>query len=280
MDQQIEHKPDDNNDAKQIEHSIDIPREEIPLPSKGKIYPENYPLANKKTILIRAMSTLDEDILSSDPLIKEGKVVDEFIKAALGGSINIDVMLPGDKNAVLFAFRATGYGTDYEIEEIECPKIGCGKAFPHIFDLSRLEINTLDVEPLRPNENIFAVPGVLPHSKAIIEISLLTLAMEREVEKLVAALATKNPKIKVRRERSLTLYQQIQRVDDWYKGKHDKQIREFVEKMLARDSLYIRKYIKKITPELVMKQQVTCPICNKESSVNLPMDLKFFFPED
>ena len=55
--------------------SFATPTEFVDLPTKGKCYPEGHPLHNKETVEIRYMTAKDEDILTSQSLLKKGLAI-------------------------------------------------------------------------------------------------------------------------------------------------------------------------------------------------------------
>ena len=72
------------------ETNYDFPTEVITLPSEGKAYPESNPLS-KGTIEIKYMTAKEEEILSSQNLIKKGVVLDKLFESIIvEKSINID----------------------------------------------------------------------------------------------------------------------------------------------------------------------------------------------
>ena len=94
---------------------LKIPTETVTLPSKGLVYPETSPLA-KGEIEMRYMSAKDEDILTNINFIKQGTAIDKLLKSLIITPIDIDDLIVGDKNAILFAARILGYGKDYPIK--------------------------------------------------------------------------------------------------------------------------------------------------------------------
>ena len=110
------------------------PTEFVELPSKGLGYASDHPLSGKDVIEIRYMTAKEEDILTSATLLKKGIAVDRFMQNIICDSnINIDDLLIGDKNAILIAARASGYGAEYETQ-IQCPN--CATKAELTFDLS------------------------------------------------------------------------------------------------------------------------------------------------
>ena len=55
-----------------------FPTEEVELPSKGLVYPEDNPLSNGK-IEIKYMTAKEEDILTNQAYIQKGIVLDKLI---------------------------------------------------------------------------------------------------------------------------------------------------------------------------------------------------------
>ena len=89
------------------------PTEHVELPSEGRYYPPGHPLYKQDTVEIRYMTARDEDILSSQALLRKGLAIDRFLQNVIvDKSINIEDLLIGDKNTVLIAARVTGYGSE------------------------------------------------------------------------------------------------------------------------------------------------------------------------
>jgi len=89
-----------------------FPSEEVTLPSKGLLYPQDSPLS-KGIIEMKYMTAREEDILTNQNLIENGTVIDKLLKSLIVTSIDYNDLLLGDKNAVLVAARILGYGKDY-----------------------------------------------------------------------------------------------------------------------------------------------------------------------
>ena len=65
------------------EKQYDFPTEVLDLPSEGKVYPKDHPLASGR-ITIKLMTVKEEDILSSTNLIKKGIVLDKLFESITG----------------------------------------------------------------------------------------------------------------------------------------------------------------------------------------------------
>jgi len=92
-----------------------FPTEEIELPSKGHFYDPDSPLASG-ILEIKYPTAKEEDILTSQNLIKNGTVIDKFMQSIIVTKINYNDLLIGDKNALMIAGRILAYGADYELK--------------------------------------------------------------------------------------------------------------------------------------------------------------------
>ena len=62
-----------------------FPSEEVELPSKGLVYPEDNPLSSGK-IEIKYMTAKEEDILTNQNYISNGTVLDKLLKSTVFSS--------------------------------------------------------------------------------------------------------------------------------------------------------------------------------------------------
>ena len=92
-----------------------FPAEEVTLPSKGLLYPEDSPL-RKGIIEMKYMTAREEDILTNPNLIENGTVIDKLLESLIVTPIDYNTLLTGDKDAVLVAARVLGYGSDYTFD--------------------------------------------------------------------------------------------------------------------------------------------------------------------
>jgi len=94
----------------------DFPTQVISLPSEGRCYPKDNPLSSGQ-LEIKYMTAREEEILSSQNLIRKGVVLDKLFESIIvDSSINPDDIILGDKNAIMLATRILGYGPEYQIE--------------------------------------------------------------------------------------------------------------------------------------------------------------------
>ena len=247
-----------------------VPRDFVMLPSKGRIYPTDSPLYNLEEIEVRHLTATDEDILTSRALLRSGKAIDTMLtNVIMNKSINVNDLISGDKNAILTFLRITGYGPEYDVD-IDCP--GCNETIKHEFDLSKLTMRFLDVEPIGDGQNKFDF--VLP-SGIRIEFKLLNSAEDTQItdeqEKLKRA--TNSP---LEKNVTTKYKHQIVSVDD---KEEQIFINNFVDTMNLRDSRAFRTYLEEVEPDVNMKQEFKCRMCGHSEEVEIPVTVGFFWPE-
>ena len=254
------------------EDEIQVPVASVAIPSRGRIYPVDSPLHNRGEIDIKSMTAREEDILTSMPLLRQGRAMSALLRSCIiDKSVDPEEMLVGDRNAVLIAIRVSGYGAEYE-GKLDCPS--CDESFEHTFGLGHVPMKHLEVEPVEEGRNLFYFE--LPVLKKRIVFKLLTGAEERELNTLQDR--SKKARGAGAQESNVTmrLLHQIVSIG----GVNDRQkLAKMVRNMPARDSLELRKYIDRISPGVELKDHVTCPSCGEESEVDVPFGADFFWPE-
>ena len=166
--------------------------------------------------------------------------------------------------------RITGYGPEYNIE-ISCP--GCNEDSKAEFDLTQLNMNMLDTNPVGEGLNRFEF--VMP-SGVNVHFKLLTSGEERKIsdEQDRVKKMTNSP---IDHNVTTRLQHQIISVD----GNEDKTyIHNFINVMNVRDSRAFRKYFDSIEPDVIMKQPFTCSLCGHREEVDIPVTVDFFWPDD
>ena len=252
------------------EFGLDIPTELVPLPSKGRIYPSDSPLYGQEALEIRPMTAREEDILTSRAYIKKGNVISKLIESCLvDKSIDPDELISGDRNALMVALRITGYGAEYKAE-IDCP--ACGTKSEQSFNLSELKIKRLAVDPVAEGSNLFELE--LPVSKKSVRVKFLTGSDEQEM----MTIADRKKKSGIVSSSAVT--DRLSRSIVSVAGISDKtKISMFVRNMPARDSLALRKFLDNQEPGIDMSVYMSCPSCNEESEVTMPLGASFFWPD-
>ena len=210
-----------------------FPTETVDLPSGGTIYGETSPLSSGK-IELKYMTAKEEDILTSQNLIKKVLVVDKLINSLIvTKGITSEDLLVGDKNAVMVAARILAYGGEYNVE-VTNPK--SGETFPYTFDLTSCEFKELP-EGIDYSKNEFELN--LPISKVKITFKLLTGKDEVEITNELKSLQ------KIGQPAEVTT--RLKKVITSINGDDTKSvISNFVDNMLSKESLFLRDEIARI----------------------------------
>ena len=242
-----------------------FPTEIIDLPSGGKIYGKSSPLYDGK-VEIKYMTAKEEDILTSQNLIKKGRVIETLIDSLIVTSgIKTDDMILGDKNAVMVAARILAYGPEYTAT-LSVPQ--SDEPIEHTFNLADCPFKEI-AKSVDLTKNSFDCE--LPTSKTKIKFKILTGHEEKEIEKELDSVK------KLNRAYAPELTTRLRRVIIEVDGNTEQSvINGFVENMLSRDSLYLRKEISKIAPDIELSQEVE--IEGETVKVDIPMTVNFFWP--
>lgn len=260
-----------HQDGVDLSSKSDFPTEWIELPSQGLLYPEDNPLSSGK-IELKYMTAKEEDILTSQNLIKKGLVIDALLRSLIVSPVNYNDLLVGDKNAIMVAARILGYGADYPIE-VQCPS--CGTKNKLEVNLTELETKEIDASKYTKGENLFTT--VLPASKRTLEWKLLTHADEAKIAESAKAIQKKKLSKSIDPTMSTRFKQMIQSVDG---DTTIKVINDFVDKeFLSRDTMALRKEIDEVSPDIDMSFYFECDECGHEvPKQSVPMTVQFFWP--
>ncbi len=240
-----------------------FPTEEVTLPSKGLIYPQDNPLA-KGTLEMKYMTAKEEDILTNESYIKNGTVIDKLLQALIVTPINYNDLIVGDKNAVMIAARVLGYGKDYTFKL---------KDEEHTVDLTEVADKEIKEEHLlEKGKNEFSFD--LPTIKKNITFKILTHGDEKKIDTEVKGLKKINRGESA--EYSTRLKHMILSVDGDYERKT---VRQFVDnQLLARDARALREYIKEIQPDVDLVFDLETSAGDVQG-VRIPIGVTFFWPD-
>lgn len=239
-----------------------FPAEEITLPSRGLLYPEDSPLRSG-ILEMKYMTAREEDILTNANLIENGTVIDKLLESLIISPIDYNELLVGDKDALLVAARILGYGADYTFsyngDEIK-------------IDLTTIKDKQLDESLVIEGKNEFSF--TLPTSKKEVTFKFLTHGDEQKITKELKGLQ----KLNKNASNDLTTRMKyiITSID------HDseaKTIREFVDnEFLARDARELRNHISKIQPSVDLSYDYEDQRGNIKT-IDIPVGIQFFWPD-
>jgi len=250
--------------------TYEVPTQFVPIPTEGKLYGTDTNLHDLSDIEMRVMTAKDEDILTSQALIKKGIAIDRLLQNVIvDKSVDIGDMIRGDRDSLLISLRITGYGSEYEAK-VACP--ACGSNVTEKFDLSKLPIRRLEIEPINPYINAFEFE--LPVTKKNVIWKFLTCRDENEI---LETQKRRKSALKTDADNMITqkLIHSIISID----GISNKtQISNFVKNMPARDSVDLRTYMDENEPKILMLEHFTCDECGESAEVTVPMAVQFFWP--
>ena len=248
-----------------------FPTEIIELPSEGFFYDQESPLASGK-IELKYMTAKEEDILTSQNLIKKGIVLDKLLdELIVTPGVSSKDLLVGDRNAIFIAARILAYGSKYDAK-VTCPK--CGAESEVSIDLSYMANKEFDFSGFTRGVNEFYFE--LPKSKRNIGYKILTGHDESAIEQESKAMAKIN-KNGPSSEVTTRLKYLITSVD----GKSDRNyIKKFVDTELTSiDARELRKNMKEASPDFDMSFNFECEHCGYEGRIPMPMGVNFFWPD-
>ena len=266
---------DQHQDAPPQKSLLDFvsPTDFVELPSKGLFYPEGHPLQNKQVIEIKYLTAKEEDILTSETLLRKGLAIERFLESViLDKSINPQDLLIGDRNAILIAARISGYGASYDTK-MQCP--ACESQNEISFDISKPEIHHPEVGELNTIEKnekgnyIF----LLPVCGFKVECRLLTGKDENNLTELTKSKKKNRLEDAVITDQFKTMILSIDGVTD--RGILNK----FIDVMPAADARALRKSYQLITPNVKIKDEFSCTSCGHTQELEVPFGADFFWPD-
>jgi hypothetical protein len=245
----------------------------VELPSKGTLYPEGHPLFGREQIEIRFMTAKEEDILTSEALLKKGIAIDRMVQSViLDPRVKVEELAVGDKNAIIVAARISGYGKEYEVG-VNCPN--CGSRTDYSFDLEKAKIHDgqdhsdFDVEKTEGGTFVITTPAL----KAQVEMRPMYGIDEKYLTQLAA-------NRKAKKLPSTTTTDQLRRLVVSVNGNTDSAYREsFISNATAIDTRYLRQAYRQIMPNIDLTQEFLCSSCGVGSEMAVPLTAKFFWAQ-
>lgn len=234
----------------------------IPLPSKGKLYPNKKP-----TMKVAYLNASDENILTNPNLLENGKFLEVlFNRKMLETNLKYSDLHIGDRNAIMIWLRSTGYGPQYPISLYDP---ATGQPFETEIDLTKLKMVELEVETDDYGHIAFQLP-----SNNLITFKLLTVGDIDDIDEHDAYMKEKyGPEYMD--TATYTLKKQIQSVN----GVYDKEaVSKFVDRMMLLDVKEFRKYVNEVESGIDMNLSVRTP-GGESIKTFLPLNISFFWPD-
>lgn len=261
----IKKKVDEPTETKtrEIEPDYNSDYDMVPLPSKGKTYPNG-----KDRIMVSFLNGYDENILTNPHLMKSGKFLDTlFRRKIIDRNINYDDLLVGDRDAIMIWLRATAYGNKYPIQLMD----------PETLDYFEVEIDLSDIKTKEliadPNEEgLFNFKT--PSEKYDIFFKLLTVRDMDNIEKHKEMFKDDENGESF----DLATYT-IKKVVVEINGDRDANaISNIIDKMRLNDIRSFKNYINSIESGMDLNLRVETPGGSLVDTF-FPINTKFFWPE-
>lgn len=275
-----------------------IPWELCTLPSQGRFYKDGHGnIWQDGSVQVRAMTQTAEKVLATDRLAQSGQAIDYLLRECVklpDGFDSVDLLIT-DRTFLLYYIRGITHGNMYEFA-VECPNDDCRKKSIHEYDLNILA-STVRVPSIALGSEPFKV--VLPYAsetmgrdiwvqvRMLRGIDIQNMVNRRKVRQraIVRPGQENNPfqrkmqeaKEKITLDQSLTEIMEKNIVS--VMGITTPQIvQSFVARMHARDSGTIREFLRENTPGIDSTISISCPNCNNEFTVEIPISETFFRP--
>lgn len=237
--------------------NMNLPHDVVELPSKGKLY------KNKKSALkVGYLTAQDENILIGQS--NSDMIIPNLLRSKIYESgFNVDELIDGDVQAILIFLRNTAFGPDYTFL-LKDPRTG--KDFE-----ATVRLDELDVEkPLHePNEEgLFSTQ--LPKSGVSVKCKVLTMADQREIEKITKSYPNGMTAPVVTKR----LEMMVVELDG---DRSRENISTFINQMPIADSKHIRTFIAQCEPRLNLTRKVTAP-SGDTLEVSIGFGAEFFRP--
>ena len=250
--------------------AFSAPTEFVELPSRGEFYPEDHPFYKQEAIEIRFMTAKDEDILTSEALLKKNLAIDRLLENLIVADVEPSTLLVGDRSAILIAARISAYGSEYNVN-VRCEECFATNEIEYNLKSAVLQENCFDKEFLRDNSVSFnretnTFDLVLPNSGVQVGLRLVDGRKERKYsdketsKNLVTSL--------------LSLF--LVKVD----GRLDfDSVMDFIDVMPAGDSKFLRGLFPLLTPSIKLLKSHRCETCYAHQELEVPLSAEFFWPK-
>tara|TARA_Y100001937_G_C7135256_1_gene339618 strand:+ start:5296 stop:6192 length:897 start_codon:yes stop_codon:yes gene_type:complete len=258
--------------------SFVVSTETVFLPSCGLLYNEESPLHGVESIEVKALTAVEEDILTNRSYVEQGTVFDKLIDSIIiGTDAKAKDFLECDKMAILMSARKTGYGDEVEFTT-SCDS--CDEVVDFKASLSKiLEDNkNASTKPSTSEEweyseqsNTFSfklpITGLPVKIRLLSPRDLLTLDQaKKQKEKLGLPFIDSVEFIR------MVLVEAAGIVDLT-------NLNKLAEVLPARDVRKIRSIHNKVMPSMETKQTVECPSCHAIAEKEVPFSLGWFWAE-
>lgn len=273
--------------ALQMSEDQVLPWEDIVLPSEGLYYDGAVPDGR---VQVRPMGLFADKILATQRLAASGKSLDWLFRKCTkfpDGKFDPINLLAGDRIFLLYYLRGITHGNVYEYI-VKCTNESCGQS-----NTSEYDLNELSKTILRPKKDLGTEPFkvILPHMSKIMKTEFWVKVRFLRGYDMQAMLTGKKVFKKIQNTgKNLGHTAMPDSIDDTIEdnlnmliieamGSKDRvKIKNLVSKLHASDTATIRDFLKDNSPGIDTTISVTCPNCDNEMRMELPITESFFRP--
>ena len=260
----VQATPQEGDTPPKAELNFITPCEFVELPSQGRFYPADHPLHNQETVEIKHMTAKEEDILTSQSLIKKGLVFERLLDSViLTKGVNVSELLSGDRTAIIIEARKSGYGDVYKTSTV-CPVCAAHNEQEH--DLNNTRMN--DWESYCDDNGIAVEEGLF-------KFSLPATGYEVAIKPLIGV-----HELKIAKTKESTLITEMNQYVASINGETDRNVlRKAIESLPARDAKFIRRHVKLMLPNISLKHEFECTSCGFDTEMEVKINPDFFWFE-
>lgn len=267
-----------------------LPWEDCILPSQGCYYNGKVPDGK---VQVKPMGITADKIFATTRLAQTGQSIEYIYKNHVrfpDESFTPEQLLTGDRVYLLFYLRAITHGNMYEFM-VKCNNDSCGISSTYEHDLNEIEANKRGPkhaeEPVRvvlPYLSKVAGKEVWADCRFLRGHDLQTIATRQQFDKRAVGnrargVNSRSANVDVMLDRSIeeNLHMAIVSIN----GNTDRHIiSELIKKMSQQDTQKIRAFLNDDAPGIDTEIVITCPACENEMRIELPITETFFRPKD
>lgn len=253
---------------KNIVQNIDVPFDEIMIPSKGIFY-EN----KQSSFLVKYLTAKEENVLTSPSLTESGRAIEMVLESCvLDWEGDISDILVGDKNAILLYLRSTSYGDTIKYT-YQCSN--CNKETEDKIQLSALEMKEIDNTPDNKGLFSFTLPKMKTKDKEdiIVKFKPRTVGDEIKINTIIRDEKTILNGNKIDNSIQARYFVQIKKIND---SNNEKYIKQILKMMPISDSYALRTFMDEVEPGINNIVTTTCTNCQHVSNNIIPINSNFF----
>ena len=268
-----------------------LPWEKVTLPSLGLYYNGRMP---NGVIEVRPMGLFADKIFATARLTQTNQALDKVFEMCVkfpDSTFDPLDLLTGDRLFLLFYLRGITHGNIYEFS-ITCPVETCKQFSTHEYDLNRIgDSIKRPTFPSQPFKIILPYLSDITNREFWVEARYMTgrdgqiIAQQQKFLNKAVGNSVRNADGKEVSGKAISIDQSIEQnmnlLISNVMGVTDRgKIQQFVSKLHSRDAATIREIVRDTAPGVNFEVNISCPECNHEMKIELPITESFFRPKN